>query len=349
MGATSSPVGTDQVARKHVRVRRALLITAATVATIAVVFAIFQFSPSPRPRAVQSIQLTDKMAESAFAALIASDLADQSLFAECRARRVDPPGDPVGVVVLFHGYTSCPNQFTGMANRLADAGYTVLLPRMAGHGLAGRIIEEGLVDLDEFAAWGHSMLDIASAMNKTVIIGGLSAGATLALWLAEERDDIDRVVAIAPMLNPLLVPSPVTSAAANLLNVVPSIPIWWDAGLRERAQVPRYSYAQFQTRSLGAVVTMGMAVSDDDDGTRGEVALIINPNDESVDNDRILQLAVRERADGANVTVYTIPASLGAGHEYIDPGNPENRAAQTVPGLVELLTTGSTTSLGERS
>jgi alpha-beta hydrolase superfamily lysophospholipase len=57
------------------------------------------------------------------------------------------PRAPVGVVVLFHGYTACPQQFmdfqrtvngrtetVGLASRLSKAGYEVLLPVLPGHG-----------------------------------------------------------------------------------------------------------------------------------------------------------------------------------------------------------------------
>jgi len=60
---------------------------------------------------------------------------------------VDAGKDPKVVVVLFHGYTACPQQFmnfdrtvdghtetVGLASRLSKAGYEVLLPLLPGHG-----------------------------------------------------------------------------------------------------------------------------------------------------------------------------------------------------------------------
>jgi len=66
----------------------------------------------------------------------------------CQPIRV-PASTPktLGVVVLFHGYTACPQQFmnfersvdghtetAGLASRLSKAGYDVLLPLLPGHG-----------------------------------------------------------------------------------------------------------------------------------------------------------------------------------------------------------------------
>ena len=42
------------------------------------------------------------------------------------------------------------------------------------------------------------------------------------------------------------------------------------------------------------------------------------------------------------MSVYEVPASLHAPHEYVDPDDPANKIEQTFPALVDLFTTGAT-------
>jgi alpha-beta hydrolase superfamily lysophospholipase len=87
------------------------------------------------------------------------------LQAECKPVRIPatlsgPLTAPKGVVVLYHGYTACPQQFMnastigadgkpiqgGLASRLSKEGYEVLLPLLPGHGRVAASRPAGEVD-----------------------------------------------------------------------------------------------------------------------------------------------------------------------------------------------------------
>ena len=70
-------------------------------------------------------------------------------------RSAEPPDlNPVGrsqflthgqrtdrAVVLFHGYTNCPQQFKRLGDQLHARGYNVWIPRALGHGLTNRLTD----------------------------------------------------------------------------------------------------------------------------------------------------------------------------------------------------------------
>lgn len=104
---------------------------------------------------------------------------------------------PVGVL-LVHGYRATPGQMHGLANYLHERDLAVYAPRLAGHGTApGHLLEV------RWREWMHSVergLALLRQTHDTIIVGGLSIGAVLALMLAARHDDIAGVFSInAPL------------------------------------------------------------------------------------------------------------------------------------------------------
>jgi pimeloyl-ACP methyl ester carboxylesterase len=105
------------------------------------------------------------------------------------------------VIVLIHGITNCPQQFVEFAPQFYQQGYNVLIPRMPHNGLADRMTD----DLKNLTAKNlrdasNAYVDIARGLGEHVTLLGLSAGGTMAAWVAQHRADVDEVVLIAPML-----------------------------------------------------------------------------------------------------------------------------------------------------
>lgn len=65
---------------------------------------------------------------------------DRSMLqADCRPFKINAAGTgkrsrPKGTVVLFHGFSACPQQYYDVARDLAQRGYTVVVPLLPGHG-----------------------------------------------------------------------------------------------------------------------------------------------------------------------------------------------------------------------
>ena len=95
-------------------------------------------------------------------------------------------GGRVGVV-LSHGFTGTPASMRPWAEHLADAGFSVRLPLLPGHGTTWRDANRTRWT-DWYGAVEQAYEDLAARCD-TVFAGGLSMGATLVTRLAEEKGD----------------------------------------------------------------------------------------------------------------------------------------------------------------
>ncbi|HEU4998373.1 MAG TPA: alpha/beta fold hydrolase, partial [Lapillicoccus sp.] len=297
--------------------RRALTVLVTLVLVVAAVAVGLSLLPYNPPVATSPGALTPEQSEASYADLVAKDTADPSVLPECRSRDVRPTVPQQGVVLLYHAYTSCPNQFGALATKLSEAGYRVLLPRWPEHGVANSDAEPHSVDAQQLADFGMRTTAIALGLDKRTVVGGLSGGATLALWAAEHNAGVQRVVAVAPFLGPTSVPSLLAHATGNAMRYGPNVNVWWDVSLKDADQVPRYSYAKFATRSLAGLMTIGSTLGTT--RTSGYVVYVLNAADGSVDPEVVRTLVSRQRDAGNRVTIYEFPASLHAPHEYVDP------------------------------
>lgn len=93
-------------------------------------------------------------------------------------------GGRIGVV-LSHGFTGTPASMRPWAQFLADAGLTVRLPCLPGHGTTWRDTNRTRWT-DWYAAVEAAYNEVADRCD-VVFAGGLSMGATLITRLAEER------------------------------------------------------------------------------------------------------------------------------------------------------------------
>jgi carboxylesterase len=108
-------------------------------------------------------------------------------------------GDGRGALVL-HGFTGNPQSMRGLALALADAGLTVELPLLPGHGTdVADMVPTRWADWS--AAAEVAYLELASRCESVVVVG-LSMGGSLSVWLAERHPEI----AALALVNPLIVP-----------------------------------------------------------------------------------------------------------------------------------------------
>jgi carboxylesterase len=106
---------------------------------------------------------------------------------------------PNGVLVL-HGFTGNPGSMRPLAEAFADAGFSVDLPLLPGHGTA---VEDMLATRweDWSAAADRAYTELAAHCDRT-IVAGLSMGGTLSLWLAGRHPEISGVVVVNPLVDP---------------------------------------------------------------------------------------------------------------------------------------------------
>lgn len=100
--------------------------------------------------------------------------------------RWQPDGEPIGTIVIAHGIAEHSGRYRYVAERLADAGWTVVAPDHRGHGRSSgrrgdlRDLGVAAADLDAAIVWG------ASPVGPRVLLGH-SMGSLIAT-LAVMRD-----------------------------------------------------------------------------------------------------------------------------------------------------------------
>jgi len=95
-------------------------------------------------------------------------------------------GGDVGVL-LCHGFPGAPGSMRPWADHLVDAGYTVRLPLLPGHGT--RWQDANRTTFDDWLGEVTGALQELTARCRAVVICGLSMGGTLTLRLAELYPD----------------------------------------------------------------------------------------------------------------------------------------------------------------
>jgi carboxylesterase len=119
--------------------------------------------------------------------------------AEARSHAGTDDGE-VGVLVL-HGFTGSPATMRPVADALVDAGYSVSVPRLPGHGTD---VEEMLTTgFDEWSAEVAAAYATLASRARSVVVVGLSMGGTLAAWLAARDPAIAGVVFVNPAVAPI--------------------------------------------------------------------------------------------------------------------------------------------------
>ena len=115
--------------------------------------------------------------------------------AEAHAAR--PESDPVGAVLLCHGFTSTPASMRPWADHLLDAGFEVSVPRLAGHGTTWQEMNRTTWQ-DWFAGVEAEFLRLAD-LHGRVNLAALSMGGSLTLLLAERYpEQVGRIALVNP-------------------------------------------------------------------------------------------------------------------------------------------------------
>ncbi|MGA7759359.1 MAG: alpha/beta fold hydrolase [Ilumatobacteraceae bacterium] len=176
-------------------------------------------------------------------------------------------------------------------------------------------------------------VDIAAGLGDEVDVLGLSMGGVLALWTGEFRDDVDRVVAVAPAVSIPRVPHFLTTAFVNVGNRLPNF------SLSSPGVKLDHAYAGESTGALAAMFLLARAVGNEIPGSTAaarEVTVVLNPDDDQVDNGQVKDLVGRWSDADGTVDVVEFPAA-GLPHDVIDPGQPAADVDTVYPILLELL------------
>lgn len=106
-------------------------------------------------------------------------------------------GGPVGVF-LSHGFTATSAEVRLLARKLHDKGFTVAGPLLPGHGTRPENLNR--VRWQDWVEAAESTYQQLSARCQSVFVGGESAGALVALYLASRHPETAGVLLYAPAI-----------------------------------------------------------------------------------------------------------------------------------------------------
>ncbi|MFC7061419.1 alpha/beta hydrolase [Halobacillus seohaensis] len=107
-------------------------------------------------------------------------------------------GNEVGILVS-HGFTGTNQSMKPIVEAYAKEGYTVVSPRLKGHGVTPEEMEKST-----YKDWIDSVEEAYKWLEERctkIFVVGLSMGGTLALHLAAKYEDISGVMVVNPAIN----------------------------------------------------------------------------------------------------------------------------------------------------
>jgi len=240
-------------------------------------------------------------------------------------------------VVLYHGFTTCPQQFEEFAQRLHARGCNVYVPRLPLHGLRDRLTRTlGGLTPALVADAATASYELTCGLGARVSAVGLSLGGSMALYLAQTQR-IDHAVPIAPFLMPIGIPGwlgvPLMRAVARL----PPLYVWWDPRVKEHS-LPAYAYPGFPTHALAACVSFGEVIARSTAAPHGKrCTLVTNAHESAVNNAVAAHLLAVWKARGAPYDRVEL-RDLGAPrHDIIDPTTFPQARTLVYPALESII------------
>jgi pimeloyl-ACP methyl ester carboxylesterase len=173
--------------------------------------------------------------------------------------------------------------------------------------------------------FADSVVDIARGLGDSVVVVGLSAGGSIAAWIAQWRGEVQRTVLIAPALGAGLLSDERGREIVELASVLPNVK------RTTRPDTTRPDMVQgMTTRGLAEVLSLGHRVRDqaqEHTPRVKEMFFLLNARDQTVSEKAALDLAQRWFDRRASVAVYKFPASARLPHNVLEiarrGGNPE--------------------------
>lgn len=247
------------------------------------------------------------------------------------------------VVVLYHGFTSCPEQFRELGEVFFEQGYNVFIPRMPHHGHADQLSDALLAtSSEELAAFATETVDIARGLGDEVIVAGLSGGGTLVTWIAQKHEDVETAVMVAPFLGVGFIPTALNRPFAQIADDIPNIWMWWDP--QKKADNPftqSYQYPRYPLHAMAEYLRLGFAAEADAEENRPGVktlVVITNANDESVNNGVVAQFEELWAQHGRELArSYQFDKALGLPHDLITPTREDGNPALSYPIIISYI------------
>ncbi len=262
----------------------------------------------------------------------ANDLAED-IVEVCKTQWLTHGYKTEKVVVFFHGLSNCPAQFEPLAEEFYEQGYNVIIARFPAHVDISRSPRYMTPTAEDFRPMADMAIDLAHGLGDDVYVLGLSAGGGVAAWIAQYRDDVERVVLVAPFFSLVGLPNVLNQWVINLTTRLPNISI------SSTSPVP-YQYLGMSTMGIGESMRFAQSPRDDSlTKPSGTISIILV----TVENDLVVSNRVAQRvlaqweANGAQVDEFIFDAELGLPHDVIDIHQKKANPDLVYPVMIDLI------------
>jgi pimeloyl-ACP methyl ester carboxylesterase len=186
------------------------------------------------------------------------------------------------------------------------------------HGLrAGDVAALKTLTAERYRDYADRAVDDARGLGDSIMVVGLSAGADVAIWIAQHRPDVTRVVVIAPAISLARVPGLLDAPVMNLMTRIPNLTF------HQRPDTLRpHAYFGVATRAVGQTLRFGASVMSDverDGPAVRDLALVVNGNDHTIDAAPVARIAeIWRQREGTRTAFYRFTSDLRLPHDVID-------------------------------
>ncbi|MFN7116311.1 MAG: alpha/beta hydrolase [Saprospiraceae bacterium] len=243
------------------------------------------------------------------------------------------------VIVMVHGYTSCPHQFFTLGQQFYELGYNVLIAPMPYHGYKDRLTEaHANLTAEDLARYADEVVDIAQGLGEKVTMMGLSVGGVVTAWAAQHRTDMELAVLISPAFGYGPIPPPTTAAVMNVFRLMPNGYEWWNPEKQAQGGVP-HGYPRYAKRALAEALRLGFSVQQSAKKLKPSTPLLVitNANDHQINNERTAAIVALWRKNGAQLETYEFSENLQLVHDLIEPFYQKEKVEKLVyPRLLEM-------------
>jgi esterase/lipase len=255
---------------------------------------------------------------------VTQDQTDPTVRTECRTQFLTHGRRTARTVLMLHGYTGCPDDFSRLAKLFYDRGYNVYVPREPRHGRVDEDAHEW-VTAHELIDYADGSAAVSSGLGNEFGVVGLSGGGNLATWLTEYRSDVKRALLMAPFYAP-------DASQAPPALIKPMVVLWGRRLVPERKNGDMFysalaQYLQVRANFKDRPVNESLTA----------LAVTASGADRLIDLHEAFEIP-REiaKTNDVKLTEYVIPADLDLPHDIVGPNSIGPRAADLYARYISL-------------
>jgi carboxylesterase len=221
-------------------------------------------------------------------------------------------------VVLFHGITACPKQYSELANTFYDAGYNVYVPLAPQHGTTSNPEATADITLAELTNYVSDSYSIGAGLGDSVGFVGISGGADLATWGAQYISGVSRLLVLSPFYE--IAPNASPRWQKPLLLTLYGMNL-----------APDRIEQGFSVRALAKYLTLVANYRNDLTAPHlKHVAVVTSENDKQIDLNIAHSLPhTLAKNSKASFQQTRLAADMGIGHDILNPDNAAVNQHQT--------------------